>query len=51
MRDAYERLAEGLPLPGLIIVLQTMAIGEAVDELCLIVQASTPEDFEGRVLS
>lgn len=50
MRHAYERMASGLPVPGVIIVRQTLAIREAIEEVCLVVEAAGPEDLEGRVL-
>jgi hypothetical protein len=50
VRHAYERMARGHPLPGVIIVRQTMPIGQAVEELCLVVEAAGPEDLENRVL-
>lgn len=50
VRHAYERMARGLPLPGVVIVRQTMPIGQAVEEVCLVVEAAGPEDLESRVL-
>lgn len=46
---AYHRLAEGLPMSGVIIVPQWLAIGDAIEDLCLIAQCSQPEDWDGEV--
>lgn len=46
---AFERVAAGLPLPGVIIVPQGMGVGVAIDELELVIVCGEPRDFENRV--
>lgn len=47
---AYERVAEGKPLPGVIVVPNQMPIGVAIEELLLVIQVGAPEDFRDRVV-
>ena len=47
---AEERLHAGLEMPGLILVQQDYPIGQAIDELALISEASMPEDWHGLIL-
>lgn len=47
---AYARLEANLPMPGLIIVPQTLPAGSAIDDLVLIVECGQPEDFAGQVV-
>lgn len=49
-RFAYERVAEGKPLPGVVVVPNQMPIGVAIEELLLAFQVSAPEDFRDRVV-
>ena len=46
---AYERLAEGGTTPGVFIVPQRMSIGEAVEEILLIVEGSEQPEWERRI--
>lgn len=46
---AYERVVAGQPMPGVFEVDQDMPIGQAVEQLELIVQASLPGEWEGQV--
>jgi hypothetical protein len=46
---AYARIEGGAPTPGVIIVPQWLSIGEALDDLVLIVECSDAEDLENRV--
>ena len=46
---AYERVVAGQPMPGVFEVDQDMPIGNAVEELELIVRASLPDEWEGQV--
>ena len=48
-RFACERVARGEPMPGVIEVSARAPIGEALDNLVLIVLCSTMEDFEAQV--
>jgi hypothetical protein len=47
---AWARVRTGLPMPGLIEVSSEMAVGQAIDEIRLIVIASLPGELEGQVL-
>jgi hypothetical protein len=47
---AYGRVAQRLPMPGLFVIPERMAIGRAVTELELIVLASEAEDWRDRVI-
>lgn len=47
--DAYTRLEQGLPTPGVILISDTLAIGEALNDLELLIGAGNPDDFENRV--
>jgi hypothetical protein len=47
--DAYARVKDRLPMPGVIEIHQATPIGVAVDELEIVLSASTPEDFENQV--
>lgn len=47
---AWARVRHGLPMPGLIEVSTKHPIGQAIEDLHLIVVASRPEEHEGRVL-
>ncbi len=46
---AYDRVKAGLPMPGVIEVISTISIGQAVDELSTMIVASTPDEFENQV--
>jgi hypothetical protein len=46
---AYERVASGLPMPGIIEVRQTLAIGDALEDLILLILAGTDADFDNQV--
>jgi hypothetical protein len=47
---AYERVGGGVAMPGVIEVPFQMPIGEAIEELLLVVETSRPEDLENLVL-
>lgn len=47
---AYQRVREGLPMPGVIEVHPRLPIGQAIDDLLLLVTASRPGEWEGQVL-
>jgi predicted nuclease of predicted toxin-antitoxin system len=46
---AYERVKAGLPMPGIIEVRTTQGLGAALDDLLLLIGASTPDEFENQV--
>jgi predicted nuclease of predicted toxin-antitoxin system len=47
---AYERVAVGERMPGVFEVRRSMPIGQAIDELLLVVECSTQGEWEGRVI-
>ncbi len=49
-RFAYERVEAGLPMPGVIEVVSSASIGQAIEELALIVECSDDGDLDGQVL-
>lgn len=49
VNDAYECVRQGLPMPGVIRVSTTVTIGEAIDDLELLIGAGEPDDFTNQV--
>jgi len=47
---AYQRLREGVPMPGVVIVPDQMAIGRAIEDLVLMLEAGSQDDFEHQIL-
>jgi hypothetical protein len=47
---ALERVAKGLPMPGVILVVQGYPIRTAIEELEFIAQCGEPEDFANKVI-
>jgi predicted nuclease of predicted toxin-antitoxin system len=47
---AEERLLAGLPMAGLILVCQDYPLGQAIDDLVLIGQTTTAEEWQGKVV-
>ena len=47
---AYERVSQGLLMPGVVEVQKSLGIGQAVEELVLFVEAGEPEEWENRVI-
>jgi hypothetical protein len=45
----YERVESGLSLPGVIAVKSSTPIGQAIDELEIMIGASKPDEFENQV--
>ncbi len=45
----YDRVAKSLPVPGVIAVHRDTPLGQAVDELEIMLGASAPEDFRDQV--
>lgn len=48
-RFAYDRLRAGKFFAGIIGVPQSMAVGQAIDDLLLIAELSIPEEYENRI--
>ncbi|MEG4960491.1 MULTISPECIES: DUF5615 family PIN-like protein [unclassified Microcoleus] len=47
---AYERIQNGLPMPGVVEVIATASIGQVIDDLYLFVCCSQPDEYEGQIL-
>ena len=47
--EAYARVAANQSMPGVLILPQSVSVGDAVRELLLIVECGTDEDFRDRV--
>jgi hypothetical protein len=43
-RFAYERVADGLSMPGVFLVSDHMPVGQAIDEILLVVHCLSPEE-------
>ncbi|GAB4195387.1 MAG: hypothetical protein OHK0022_12080 [Roseiflexaceae bacterium] len=48
-RYAYDRTANGLPMPGVFEISQSHAIGEILDDLLLLIECSYDGEWEGQV--
>lgn len=46
---AYERVAAGRPMPGVVAVRQRMPIGQAIEEILLLIECSLEDELEGQV--
>jgi predicted nuclease of predicted toxin-antitoxin system len=46
---AWERVRLGKPMPGLIVVKNVLAVGQAIDDLAMMIGASDPSEFENQV--
>jgi len=46
---AYERVRQGLPMPGVFEVRQEVAIGVAIEEVLMLAECSIEGEWEGRV--
>lgn len=47
---AWARVRDGFPMPGLIEVSSEMSIGQAIDEIRLVLLASRSGEFDGQVI-
>ena len=48
--DAWDRVAHGLPMPGVAILRILLTIGQAIDELEISAVAGNPDDFRDQVI-
>lgn len=46
---AYERIAAGLPMPGILALASDLPIGQAIKELVLVIECSEQDEFDNRV--
>lgn len=49
IQHAYERVRNGQSMPGVLAIRQNAAIGEIMDDLLMIIYASTEEEWENQV--
>jgi predicted nuclease of predicted toxin-antitoxin system len=49
-RFAYERVTQGLPMPGVIEVTATAPIGKVLQDLLLVCECSRDGEWEGKIL-
>jgi hypothetical protein len=47
---AYRRVAEGLPMPGVFAVPWSASIGQVIEDLLLLAEASVPGEWEGQII-
>lgn len=47
---AYDRIRSQKPMPGMIVVSDTMPVGEAIEVLTMYLECGTPEEFENLVV-
>lgn len=48
-RFAYERVRAGLAMPGVLVVNPNVGIGDAIDDILLVVECSREGEWDGRV--
>lgn len=48
-QTAYDRIAAGLPMPGVFEISQGVSIGKALDEILLLVLCSDRDEWEGQI--
>ncbi|HEX8734890.1 MAG TPA: DUF5615 family PIN-like protein [Pyrinomonadaceae bacterium] len=49
-KHAFDRVNQGLPMPGIIEVPQLVPIGEAIEELILIAECSLENEWQNQVI-
>jgi len=47
---AYERIALGLPMPRVVVVIAATPIGRAIEDVALVALACTDDELDGRVV-
>ena len=47
---AYDRIRSHRPMPGIIVVSDTMPVGEAIEILTMYLECGTAEEFESLVM-
>jgi len=47
---AYKRIAEGLRFPGIVVISQSLPIGEAIEELLLLAECSLDGEWNNQVV-
>jgi hypothetical protein len=49
-RDAYERAAAGLPMPGVVEVPWLLPVGRTIEEILLLAECSGEAEWEGQII-
>ena len=49
-RYAYNRIVAGDPMPGVIAIPETLDIGEAVEQLFIVIECLAPSELENQVM-
>ena len=49
-RYAYERIGAGLTMPGVIVIADDLPIGQAIDEMNLVIECSAENELESLIL-
>ena len=49
-RYAYERVARGESMPGVVEVSRLIPVGSAIEDLLLLAEASTEDEWQGQIL-
>ena len=49
LTEAYKRIAEGLPMPGVLASPQTMAVAPIINDLIFIIEESADDEWEDQV--
>jgi hypothetical protein len=47
---AYDRIRAGVPMPGVIEVRDDLPIGQAIEEILIVLSASSPEELVNRIM-
>ena len=48
-RYAYERVQEGLPMPGVFEIKRSIPLGQAIEEILLLAECSLEGEWEGQI--
>ena len=48
-KHAYARAQAGAPMPGVFQISPDSAVGQAIDDILLIVELSLPDEWQGQV--
>jgi predicted nuclease of predicted toxin-antitoxin system len=47
---AYERVGQGLPMPGVFVIRQALPLAQVIEEVILLAECSREGEWEGRVV-
>jgi predicted nuclease of predicted toxin-antitoxin system len=48
-RHAYERVTAGEPMPGVLAIAETLSVGQAIEELAVVIECSEQAEWEKQV--